>query len=155
MRRERLLMDRERDQQPGGQNQITLNPANFEGPQNRDFRVNVNISSSGEVGNMSFNLSFNPQVLELKQVIVGGYAQQFGKNPSFLQNIDNSAGMCTIGFSSPEVARGFRGRGRVATLVFTSKGKGESSIAFSGISANSPTGQSVSFTSRESQITIR
>ncbi|MGB6339924.1 MAG: cohesin domain-containing protein, partial [Candidatus Aminicenantaceae bacterium] len=120
-----------------------------------DFRVNVNISSSGEIGNMSFNLSFNPQVLELKQVIVGGYAQQFGKNPSFLQNIDNSAGMCTIGFSSPEVAKGFRGRGRVATLVFTSKGKGESSIAFSGISANSPTGQSVSFTSRESDITIR
>lgn len=155
MRRERLLMDRERSQQPGGQNQISLNPANFEGPQNRDFRVNVNISSSVEIGNMSFNLSFNPQVLELKQVIVGGYAQQFGKNPSFLQNIDNSAGMCTIGFSSPEVSKGFRGRGRVATLVFTSKGKGESPISFSGISANRPTGQSVNFTSRESRITIR
>jgi hypothetical protein len=117
--------------------------------------VNVNISSSVEVGNMSFNLSFNPQVLELKQVIVGGYAQQFGKNPSFLQNIDNSAGLCTVGFSSPDVAKGFRGRGRVATLVFHSKGKGESPIAFSGISANSPTGQSVNFTSRESRITIR
>ncbi|MGD9345955.1 MAG: cohesin domain-containing protein [Candidatus Aminicenantes bacterium] len=155
MRRERLLMDRERNQQPGGQNQLTLNPANFEGPQNRDFRVNVNISSSVEVGNMSFNLSFNPQVLELKQVIVGGYAQQFGKNPSFLQNIDNSGGMCTIGFSSPDVSKGFRGRGRVATLVFSSKGKGESPITFSGISANSPTGQSVSFTTRESRITIR
>jgi general secretion pathway protein D len=155
MRRERLLMDRERGQQEGGQNQITLNPANFEGPENRDFRVNVNISSSVEVGNMSFNLSFNPQVLELKQVIVGGFAQQYGKNPSFLQNIDNSAGICTIGFSSPEVAKGFRGRGRVATLVFNSKGKGESTIAVSGISANSPTGQAVNFTSRESQITIR
>lgn len=155
MRRERLLMDREQEEQPGGPNQISLNPANFEGPQNRDFRVNVNISSSVEIGNMSFNLSFNSQVLELKQVIVGGYAQQFGKNPSFLQNIDNSAGMCTIGFSSPEVTRGFRGRGRIATLVFASKGKGESSISISGISANSPTGQSVTFTSRESRITVR
>jgi general secretion pathway protein D len=155
MRRERLLLDREREQQPGGQNQITLNPANFEGPQNRDFRVNVNISSAGEIGNMSFNLSYNPQVIELKQVIVGGYAQQFGKNPSFLQNINNSAGMCTIGFSSPEVSKGFRGRGRVATLVFTSKGQGESTIAISGISANSPTGQPVNFTTRESEITIR
>jgi general secretion pathway protein D len=155
MRQERLLMDRERGEEAGGDNQITLNPANFEGPQNRDFRVNVNISSPGEVSNMSFNLSFNPQVLELKQVVVGGYAQQFGKNPSFLQNIDNSAGMCTIGFSSPEISKGFRGRGRVATLVFGAKGKGESPISFSGISANSPTGQSVNFTSRESRITIR
>ncbi len=155
MRRERLLMDRASEEQPGGPNQITLNPANFEGPQNRDFRVNVNISSSVEVGNMSFNLSYNPQVLELKQVILGGYAQQFGKNPSFLQNIDNSAGMCTIGFSSPEVTKGFRGRGRVATLVFNAKAVGESTIAISGISANSPTGQSVNFTSRESDIVIR
>lgn len=155
MRRERLLMDRARDEQPGGENQIILNPANFEGPQNRDFRVNVNISSTVEIGNMSFNLSFNPQVLELKQVIVGGYAQQFGKNPSFLQNIDNSGGLCTIGFSSPDVAKGFRGRGRVATLVFNSKAAGESTIAITGISANSPTGQSVNFTSRGSNIAIR
>lgn len=155
MRQERLLMDRARNEQAEGQNQITLNPANFEGPQNRDFRVNVNISSTVEIGNMSFNMSFNPQVLELKQVIVGGYAQQFGRNPSFLRNIDNSAGMCTIGFSSPQIAKGFRGRGRVATLVFNSKGKGESPITFSGISANSPTGKPVNFTSRESRITIR
>jgi len=155
MRRERLLLDREREEQAEGDNQLTLNPANFEGPQNRDFRVNVNISSTGEVSNMSFNLSYNPQVLELKQLIVGGYAQQFGRNPSFLQNIDNSAGMCTIGFSSPELNKGFRGRGRIATLVFSPKAKGESTISFSGISANSPTGQSVNFTSREARIAIR
>jgi len=155
MRRERLLQDREDQQESGQADQLFLNPANFEGPQNRDFRVNVNISSGTEIGNMSFNISFNPQVLELKQVVVGGYVQQFGQNTSFLDNIDNASGMCTIGFSSPEVSKGFRGRGRIATLVFRSVGQGSSAISISAVSANSPRGQVVSFETRSSQITIR
>ncbi|MFC2163399.1 secretin N-terminal domain-containing protein [Acidobacteriota bacterium] len=154
MRRERLLQDRE-GQQEERPNQLFLNPANFEGPRNRDFRINVNISSGTEIGNMSFNISFNPQVLELKQVVVGGYVQQFGQNPSFLDNIDNASGMCTIGFSSPEVSRGFKGRGRVATLVFRSIGEGSSAISISSVSANSPRGQAVSFETRQSQISVR
>jgi len=154
MRRERLLQDRQ-EQREGRQNQLSLIPANFEGPENRDFRINVNISSSAEIGNMSFNVSFNPQVLELKQVVAGGYVQQFGQNTSFLDNIDNASGMCTIGFSSPEVSKGFKGRGRVATLVFRSIGKGSSAISVSGVSANSPRGQAVNFETRQSQITVR
>jgi len=154
MRRERLLQDRQ-EQREARQNQLSLIPANFEGPENRDFRINVNISSSAEIGNMSFNISFNPQVLELKQVVAGGYVQQFGQNTSFLDNIDNASGMCTIGFSSPEVSKGFKGRGRVATLVFRSIGKGSSAISVSGVSANSPRGQAVNFETRQSQITVR
>jgi hypothetical protein len=154
MRRERLLQDREA-QQEERPNQLFLNPANFEGPQNRDFRINVNISSNSEIGNMSFNVSFNPQVLELKQVVAGGYVQQFGKNTSFLDNIDNASGMCTIGFSSPEVSKGFKGRGRIATLVFRSIGKGSSAVSIAAVSANSPRGQTVSFETRQAQITVR
>jgi general secretion pathway protein D len=154
MRRERLLQDREALQE-GRPDQLFLQPVNFEGPQNRDFRINVNISSEPEIGNMSFNISFNPQVLELKQVVAGGYVQQFGPNTSFLDNIDNASGMCTIGFSSPEVRKGFKGRGRIATLVFKPIGKGSSVISISAVSANSPRGQAVSFETRQSQITVR
>ncbi|MBN1225105.1 MAG: hypothetical protein JXB23_17785 [Candidatus Aminicenantes bacterium] len=155
MRRERLFLDREQRQETGRPNRLDLAPANFEGPRNRDLRINVNISSDDDIGNMSFNVSFNPQVLELSQVVAGGYVQQFGKNPSFLGNIDNASGMCTIGFSSPEVSRGFKGRGRIATLVFRSKDQGESTIAVSAVAANSPRGQPVSFETRTSRIVIR
>jgi len=155
MSRERQLLDREEEQETGRPNQLFLNPANFEGPQNRDLRININISSDVDVGNMSFNVSYNPQVLELTQVVAGGYVQQFGKNPSFLSNIDNASGSCTVGFSSPEVSRGFKGRGRVATLVFRSKDKGESTVTFSAVSANSPKGQQVAFETRPSKIVVR
>lgn len=151
MRRTRLEQERE---EPGN-NQIFLNPSNFEVPQNREFRVNVNIRSSEEIGNMSIDISFNAQVIELQQVVAGGFVQQFGKDPSFLKNIDNSSGVCTIGFSSPDLNRGFRGTGEIATLVFGAKEKGESVVSVSSVGANDPTGKVLSFETRQAQIRVR
>ena len=155
MRRERLQRDRESRMEGGGQNQVFLNPVNFEGPQNREFRIHMSLNSEYEIGNMSIGFSFNSRVLELKQILLGGYIQQFGKNPSFLKNIDNDSGICTIGFTSPDLGKGFKGQGRIVTLVFRAKTKGESAISFSDISANTPSGQAVVFSTRESHIRIK
>jgi hypothetical protein len=104
---------------------------------------------------MTLNLSFDPQVLELKQIVRGSIATRMGKNVPFLQNIDNSSGTCTIGFSSTDIARGFKGSGRVASLVFESKTKGDSPLSFTSISANSPSGGAIQLESREGRVRVR
>ncbi len=135
--------------------QVFLNPESFEAPQNREFRISVNVRTEQEVGNMTVNLSFNPQILKLKEVTEGGLLRQLGANVPFLRNIDNTGGSCTIGFSSPLPNRGFKGEGSLAVLVFESVAKGESSVAVSSVSANAPTGKMVSFETNESQVIIR
>ena len=155
MRRQRILQERERADEKSAINQVSLNPTNFEVPEKREFRINVNLRSAEELGNMSFVLSFNSQILELKQVLMGGFVRQFGENPSFLKNIDNSSGACTIGFSSPDMSRGFKGTGVVATLVFNTKAKGESTVSVTSITANRPGGQAVSFETSESRVRVR
>ena len=104
---------------------------------------------------MSLVMSFDPQILELKQVLTGGFVRQYGEDPSFLRDINNSSGACTIGFSSSDVSRGFKGSGVVATLVFGTKAKGESSISLTSVSANGPGGQAISFDTRESRVRVR
>lgn len=153
---EQLIRQRrpeERERAP--KNQVFLNPSSFEIPQGREFRISVNLRSQEEVGNFSITLSFNPQVLSLKNVIQGGFISQLGEAPPFLKDIDNDSGSCTIGFSSPEVGKGVKGTGRVATLVFESKGKGESAVSVSGVSANSPGGQTLSFETRDARVVVR
>jgi len=140
---------------PGGNNQISLDPANFEVPQSREFRISVNVRTQQEVGNLSLSLSFNPQVVKLRDVIEGGLTRQLGEKVPFLKNVDNSGGSCTIGFSSPQLTRGFKGGGSLAILVFEAAAQGETRIAVTGVSANGPTGQVVSFTSRESRVVVR
>lgn len=153
--RQRMLEERERRREETRKNQVFLNPSNFEVPANREFRISVNLRSEQEIANMSININFNAQVLRLKDVVQGGIISQLEKALPFLKNIDNSSGVCTIGFSSTDVGKGIKGTGRIANLVFESKNKGESVISVTGVTANSPTGQALSFETRESRVVVR
>ena len=152
------LREQRREDQPGQtreQNRVSLSPGNFEITEGREFRVSVVVQSAEEISSMTLNLSFNPQVLELKQVVQGSIATRLGQDVPFLQNIDNSSGTCTIGFSSTDIARGFKGSGRVASLVFQSIAKGDSPLSFSSVTANSPTGAAIQFETPEGRVRVR
>lgn len=153
--RQRMLEERERREQEARKNQVFLNPSNFEVPTNREFRISVNIRSEEEIANMSININFNAQVLSLKDVVLGGFVRMLGETPAFLKHIDNASGICTIGFSSPEVSKGIKGTGQIANLVFESKSRGESEITVTNLTANSPTGEALSFEARESRVVVR
>jgi general secretion pathway protein D len=136
-----------------GANAIYLSPASFEVPKDREFRINVELSTEKELGNMSLNIGFNPQTLRLKDVIEGGIVKQMGEKATFL-NIKNSAG-CTLGFTGPALGRGFKGQGILAVLVFTSANPGETAVSiasYSGVGAN---GQTVILGTGESRILVR
>ncbi len=135
------------------ENLITLDPVNFEIPRGREFRISLNVRSQQEIGSLSLNLSFNPQIIKLKDVLEGGFTRQLGDKVPFLKNI--AEGSCTIGFSSPQPSRGFKGGGNLAVLVFDAASPGETSVNVVGISANAPTGAAINFTSRGSQVIVR
>ncbi|UCC38246.1 MAG: hypothetical protein JSV96_10380 [Candidatus Aminicenantes bacterium] len=138
-----------------GQSSISLRPNNVVVPQGRTLRMSLNISSQQEIANLSLTLDFDPQVLNLMEVIQGGFIRRLGENPPFLENIDNSSGVCTIGFSSTEIGKGISGTGSIATLVFEAKGKGEGVVSIASISANGPDGQTISFEGGQSRVIVR
>ncbi len=144
--------DAEQPEQPGG-NQVTLDPANFEVPAGREFRISVNLRTQQEVGNLSLGVGFSSQVAKLKDVIEGGMVRQMGDSVPFLKSI--SEGSCTIGFSSPNIGRGFKGGGNLAVLIFEAVAAGDTPVTISSVAANGITGQSVSFTSRDARVVVR
>ncbi|MGB7296476.1 MAG: secretin N-terminal domain-containing protein [Candidatus Aminicenantales bacterium] len=145
--------EEEEPQEDLGASEVSLDPANFEVPQGREFRISVNVRSQQEIGNMSVSLSFDPQVVRLKDIIEGGMIRMAGANVPFLKNI--VPGGCTMGFSSPQLTRGVRGGGNMAVLVFDATAPGETQIMVTGASANTTTGQGISFTTRESRVVVR
>ncbi len=138
-----------------GQSFIILNPANFEVPKGREFRISVEVRSEAEIGSMTVNLGFNPLVARLKDVAEGGLGRQPGQKVPFLKNFDNASGACTIGISSPSPGKGIKGGGILAVLVFESIAPGEGAITVAGVTANGPTGEPLAFESNESQVTVR
>jgi len=138
-----------------GENRLSLSPPEYRGTKERNIRVRINMTSAQEVQNMSLNLSFDPGILELTEIRPGSVIQSLGEDPSFLESKDNASGTCTIGFSSSDVASGFKGSGNLVTLVFNPLGSGESTVSISGYSSRSPTGESVSFDTTQSRVIIR
>ncbi|MBD3414340.1 MAG: hypothetical protein GF421_07925 [Candidatus Aminicenantes bacterium] len=143
------------DKPSPGENRFYFSPPEYRGAMGRDVRMRVRMDSAERIQNMSLTLSFDPNVLELKEVQKGNVIQSFGENPSFLGNKDNASGTCIIGFSSPDVALGFKGSGNLATLVFKPKAAGESEILISGYTCHSITGESLNFHTKNSQVLIR
>jgi general secretion pathway protein D len=136
-----------------GDSQVSLDPANFEVPRGREFRISVNLRSRQEISNMSLSLGFNPQIARLKDVVEGGIIRTRGGKIPFLKNI--AEGSCTIGFSSPQLNQGIRGGGNLAVLVFEAVAPGETGINVMSASANSPTGQPITFSNRDSKVVVR
>jgi len=91
----------------------------------------------------------------LKDVVRREFLNRLGKDVPFLKNIDNSSGVCTIGFSSTDVGKGIKGTGSVATLVFQAVNKGETTIQVTSVSANKPTGQTLTFETGQSRVVVR
>ncbi len=148
-------LEEERRRQEAEQDRVFLNPSNLQIPQNREFRINVNMRTQQEIGMLSLNVNYNGQMLNLKEIVAGGMIRQLGSDVPFLKNIDNASGAATIGFSSPELNKGIKGAGRIATLLFQAVGKGEGTISISSVTANSPTGAAVAFGSNETRIVVR
>jgi general secretion pathway protein D len=146
---------RRRRQQETALNQVFLSPGSFDVPVNREFRIAVNVRSDQDLGSLSLVLNYNPKQMTLKDVSEGGLVRQLGDKVPFLKNIDNNGGVCTIGFSSPQIGRGAKGGGTLATLLFESKGSGESVLNVTSCSATGALGQAVSFQTSGSRIVIR
>jgi len=153
--REEAAVAEEPPAQPedAGGSVVYLSPASFEAPRDREFRMNIELSSEKEIGNASLVLTFDPQILKLKDVLEGGGLRQLGDKVPFLKNI--SGGTCTIGFSSPPGGRGFKGRAVLAVLVFTSVSPGQTSLGFTSATAGTPMGQAIVLQTGEASISIR
>jgi general secretion pathway protein D len=163
---EEALLDREinpdeamraiqRLQQNVPANAIILMPKNYEVPPNRPFNIAVSVRSDQEIGNLSLALNYDARLVTLREVREGGMTRQLGANAPFLKNIDNNAGVCTLGLSSPQLGKGIKGGGTLATLVFEGKSPGECLIGVTSVSGMSATGQVISFQVDQSRIVVR
>ncbi len=160
---ERILAQEERmaadaavePEEAAGINAVFLTPTSFEVPRQREFRVNLALRNESEISSLSLNLDFDPQVIQLKDVVQGGILRQLGEKVPFLTNIDNSSGSCAVGFSSPALGRGLKGGGQLAVLVFTAVAPGDTMVIVANCVGSGPQGQSVPFDTGDTRILVR
>ncbi|MBU4329164.1 MAG: hypothetical protein KKB53_01525 [Acidobacteria bacterium] len=156
MERRRMAVEAQEEENVGqGTNRLIFSPSNFEISQGRQFRITLTMDSPAEVSAFSIGLSFDPRILELKQVIPGGFLSQVSDNPPFLSDIDNNGGMSTVAFTNPVPGKGVRGSGRIVTYVFESKESGESVVSISSLTVRSARGTPLNFSHTPARIIVK
>lgn len=141
--------------EPGemGADAVYISPASLEVPKDREFRVNVEVTTEKEINNMSLNVTFDSQVLKLKDIVEGGITKQLGEKAPFLKVVNQ--GSCSLGFSSPSLGAGFKGQGVLAVLVFQALAPGETSVEIASSSAMGISGQAVALDRGGAQVVVR
>ncbi len=135
-------------------NLVAINPATADVRTGGEFRMAVNVRSAQGIGAMSVTVSYNPRFVSLKDVTESGLTRSLGANAPFLKNIDNEAGICTIGFTA-EPGKGAKNGGVLALLQFEAKAAGEAAIVVSVPSAMSDTGTPISFQTTDARVVVR
>jgi general secretion pathway protein D len=135
-------------------NLVAINPATAEVRMGGEFRMAVNVRSAQDIGAMSVTVSYNPRLVSLKDVAESGMTRSAGSNAPFLKNIDNAAGVCTLGFTA-EPGKGSKGGGVLALLQFEAKSAGEAAIVVAVPSAMSAAGSPLSFQTTNARVVVR
>jgi len=120
---------------------LSLDPQVNAVPPGQSFNVTIKVADVTNLYAWQFNLTFNPTVLNVVNATEGPFLKNVGSTFwGFSQNdIHNAEGWVFVPCSFfPLPEEGASGSGVLATVIFTVKADGLSSLHFSGISTASP-----------------
>lgn len=141
------------EEAPSSESVLSIVPSSIFSPPNTEVALEVFLSTSAQISNLSFQIRFDPSVVKIKDLNPGGVILSGAKPPSFLKDINNSTGIATIGITSTEPLRGIPS-GTIITFTLQTLKEGSSEISLEGIGATDMKGKPVQFNSSSSYIRI-
>jgi hypothetical protein len=103
------------------------------------YTVPISINNSSRVSTITLTVTYNPNVLRVRNVQDGTFMRQGGVGASFTPRIDAATGRVDIAITRAGDQAGASGSGLLAALLFDAIGQGGSMIQVSGV-ANTPDG---------------
>jgi general secretion pathway protein D len=118
------------------------------------YTVPLAINNASRVSVVTFTVTFNPNVLRVRQVQDGTFMRQGGVPTTFTPRIDAAAGRVDIAVTRTGDQAGASGTGLIASLLFDAVGPGSSLIQVSGV-ASSPEGAPLTLQFSPVTVTVR
>ena len=118
------------------------------------YTVPVSINNASRVSMMTLTITFNPNVLRVRNVQDGTFMRQGTVPTTFTPRIDAAAGRVDIAITRTGDQAGASGAGLLAALVFDAIGQGGSVIQVSGV-ASAPEGGAINLQFNPVTVTVR
>jgi general secretion pathway protein D len=118
------------------------------------YTVPVSINNAQRVSTMTLTITFNPNVLRVRNVQDGTFMRQGGVPTTFTPRIDAVAGRVDIAIVRTPDKTGATGTGLLGALIFDAVGQGSSNIQATGV-ASTPEGGEVTLQFSPVTVTVR
>ena len=118
------------------------------------YTVPVSINNASRVSVMTLTITFNPNVLRVRNVQDGTFMRQGGVATSFTPQIDNAAGRVDIAITRAGDQVGASGAGLLSALLFDAVSPGSAIVSASGV-ASTPDGAAVTLQFSPVTVTVR
>ncbi len=133
---------------------LRIEPCSIDVPTNQDVTIRVMIDKVVELYGTSFDILFNPSLLEAVNITEGNFLKQDGLQTAFLRTIDNKNGRVIIGISRLEKVTGISGSGTLCSITFKTKNQGIAILCFDNICLKDSDFDRVSINSTEGSVNI-
>jgi len=118
------------------------------------YTVPVSINNVSRLSVITVTVTFNPNVLRLRQAQDGTFMRQGNVATSFTPRIDAVAGRVDIAVTRTADSAGASGTGLISALIFDAIGPGNSVIQVSGV-ASTPEGTPIALQFNPVSVTVR
>jgi general secretion pathway protein D len=105
--------------------------------------VNVMLESGADVSSAPMQISWDPKILKLNDVVRGDFLSSDGQQPVFTKNVMNDTGTATVQLGRQPGTPGVNGSGVLVTLNFQAVGKGSTPVFIPNLSVRNSQGQPV------------
>ena len=118
------------------------------------YTVPVSINNASRVSVMTLTITYNPNVLRVRNVQDGTFMRQGGVATSFTPQIDGAAGRVDIAITRTGDQVGASGAGLLAALLFDAVAPGSAIVSASGV-ASTPEGGPITLQFSPVTVTVR
>jgi general secretion pathway protein D len=118
------------------------------------YTVPLSVANASRISMITLTVTFNPQVLRVRNVQEGTFMRQGGVTASFTPRIDVATGRVDIAVTRTGDQSGVSGAGLLAALLFDAVGPGNSLIQVSGV-ASTPEGNALPLQFTPANVTVR
>jgi general secretion pathway protein D len=132
-----------------------FDPPTIQAAKGNTFVVNLLLSGAQNVHTVPVQLDYDPKLLQLVNVVNGGFLSQDGQMVTLAHREDDLKGESTITASRPSGAGGVSGQGAVVTITFQAKADGQTPLTITRGGARDPGLQQITVNGAQASVTVQ
>ncbi len=132
-----------------------FDPPTIQAAKGNTFVVNLLLSGAQNVHTVPVQLDYDPKLLQLVNVVNGGFLSQDGQIVTLAHREDDMKGESTITASRPSGAGGVSGQGAVVTITFQAKADGQTPLTITRGGARDPGLQQITVNGAQASVTVQ